>query len=172
MVRYLCERDAQAEAEADTDTGGVASHEHARATLAAVGYQVGQQLGEVHSREKARFVEQLDCIKFVCKDLWYKLFKKPVDNLKTNHRGVFVLLDNNFRWTSRLTATSSSTTTTGNGETTSSSMSSIPPPLFAALACGILQGSLHALGVHCIVSADMQRLPACTFTLTISSDGG
>ena len=170
MVRYLCEREKQADTGA---AGGVASHEHARATLAAVGYQVGQQLGEVYSREKARFVEQLDCIKFVCKDLWYKLFKKPVDNLKTNHRGVFVLLDNNFRWTSRLTASSSptSTTTTGNGET-SSSINSIPPPLFAALACGILQGSLHALGVHCIVSADMQRLPACTFTLKISSDGG
>ena len=45
---------------------------------------------------------------------------------------------------------------------------SIPPAMFAALACGILQGSLHALGVHCVVSADLQKLPACTFTLRIS----
>jgi hypothetical protein len=35
-------------------------------------------------------------IKFICKDLWLVVFRKQIDNLKTNHRGTFVLTDNKF----------------------------------------------------------------------------
>ncbi len=35
-------------------------------------------------------------IKFLCKDLWLAAFRKQIDNLKTNHRGIFVLTDNRF----------------------------------------------------------------------------
>jgi len=28
----------------------------------------------------------MDVIKFLCKDLWTILFRKQIDNLKTNHR--------------------------------------------------------------------------------------
>lgn len=157
----MCEQDRRENHEAEDQA---ASSSRARATLLAVGYQVGQQLGEVYSRDRPRFVERLDCIKFVCKDLWFKLFKKPVDNLKTNHRGVFVLLDSSFRWTSRIDQTRPPSSSSAESATSPS----IPPAMFAALACGILQGSLHALGVHCVVSADLQKLPACTFTLRIS----
>jgi hypothetical protein len=38
------------------------------------------------SRDRPRFADNLDVIKFLCKDLWTILFKKQVDNLKTNHR--------------------------------------------------------------------------------------
>ena len=31
-----------------------------------------------------------------CKDLWQVVFRKQIDNLKTNHRGTFVLTDNKF----------------------------------------------------------------------------
>lgn len=31
-------------------------------------------------------VETLDVIKFICKDLWMIVFRKQIDNLKTNHR--------------------------------------------------------------------------------------
>ena len=31
-------------------------------------------------------VETLDVIKFICKDLWQIVFRKQIDNLKTNHR--------------------------------------------------------------------------------------
>ncbi len=40
--------------------------------------------------------DPLDTIKFLCKDLWTAVFRKQIDNLKTNHRGVFVLTDNRF----------------------------------------------------------------------------
>ena len=206
VVRYLCGRDASTGQRGTNSEEKLGSHngdfpirdkgedddnETARSNLLAIGYQVGQQLAEVYSRDKERFVEQLDCIKFVCKDLWYKLFKKPIDNLKTNHRGVFVLLDNNFRWTSKIDGNISVSNlsslvvnTMGDKKKGSQSESStklddemtdadrttinIPPSMFAALACGILQGSLYALGVQCVVNADLQRLPACTFTLRIS----
>jgi len=49
------------------------------------------------SRDRARMVETLDVIKFCCKDLWTIAFRKQIDNLKTNHRGVYVLTDNTFR---------------------------------------------------------------------------
>lgn len=44
----------------------------------------------------------LDTIKFICKDLWVALFDKQIDNLRTNHRGVYVLQDNAFRPITRI----------------------------------------------------------------------
>jgi len=38
------------------------------------------------SRDRPRFTDTLDVIKFLCKDLWTLVFRKQVDNLKTNHR--------------------------------------------------------------------------------------
>jgi hypothetical protein len=38
------------------------------------------------TRDRPRFNDTLDVIKFLCKDLWTLVFRKQVDNLKTNHR--------------------------------------------------------------------------------------
>ena len=38
------------------------------------------------SRDRPRFTDTLDVIKFLCKDMWSLLFRKQIDNLKTNHR--------------------------------------------------------------------------------------
>lgn len=54
------------------------------------------------SRDRPRFNDTLDVIKFLCKDLWTLVFKKQVDNLKTNHRGIYVLTDNAFRPLARM----------------------------------------------------------------------
>lgn len=43
-------------------------------------------LGCRFSRDRPRFNDTLDVIKFICKDLWTLVFRKQVDNLKTNHR--------------------------------------------------------------------------------------
>jgi hypothetical protein len=43
-----------------------------------------------------RFQDTLEVIKFICKEFWQMLYKKQVDNLRTNHRGVYVLQDNRF----------------------------------------------------------------------------
>lgn len=70
--------------------------------LESIGYQVGLQLCERcgravcclsapltsgrYARDKPRFLESLDAIKFLCKEFWHEAFKKQVDNLKTNYR--------------------------------------------------------------------------------------
>jgi hypothetical protein len=54
------------------------------------------------SRDRPRFTDTLDVIKFLCKDLWMLVFRKQIDNLKTNHRGVYVLTDNSFKPFSRM----------------------------------------------------------------------
>jgi hypothetical protein len=38
------------------------------------------------SKDRPRFTDTLDVIKFLCKDLWMLVFRKQIDNLKTNHR--------------------------------------------------------------------------------------
>jgi hypothetical protein len=80
--------------------------------LERLGFRVGQGLSEKFSRDRPRFNTagindfagiggyaggagmnvgnvndvQLDVIKFLCKDIWTVVWKKQVDNLKTNHR--------------------------------------------------------------------------------------
>jgi hypothetical protein len=49
-------------------------------------------------RDEQQLVEQ-NCssvIVFLCKTFWSRTFNKRIDSLKTNNRGTFVLLDNNF----------------------------------------------------------------------------
>lgn len=38
------------------------------------------------SRDRPRFADTLDTVKFICKDLWMAVWDKQVDNLRTNHR--------------------------------------------------------------------------------------
>lgn len=73
------------------------TRESAQFRLDSLGYRVGQGLAEGYSATlAARPTTQLECIKFVCKDLWTRVFGKQIDNLKTNHRGTFVLTDLRF----------------------------------------------------------------------------
>ncbi|URE20878.1 transport protein particle component, Bet3 [Musa troglodytarum] len=65
--------------------------------IEAIGYQVGHPAHRevaLYTMERPRFSDHLEAIKFICKDFWSELFKKQIDNLKTNHRGTFVLQDN------------------------------------------------------------------------------
>lgn len=54
--------------------------------LDMLGYRVGQGLVERFSKDRPRFTDTLDVIKFLCKEVWMLVFRKHVDNLKTNHR--------------------------------------------------------------------------------------
>ncbi|KAF3697395.1 Forkhead box protein P3 [Channa argus] len=38
------------------------------------------------TKETARFKDELDTMKFICKDFWTCVFKKQIDNLRTNHQ--------------------------------------------------------------------------------------
>ena len=58
--------------------------------LESLGFRVGQGLSERFSRDRPHFTDHLDVIKFLCKDMWMMIFKKQIDNLKTNHRVRFL----------------------------------------------------------------------------------
>ncbi|XP_033985079.1 trafficking protein particle complex subunit 6b isoform X2 [Trematomus bernacchii] len=64
----------------DTEHGGNIS------TLENMGCRVGQGLVERLTKDTARFKDELDIMKFVCKDFWTCVFKKQIDNLRTNHQ--------------------------------------------------------------------------------------
>lgn len=48
------------------------------------------------SRDRPRFTDTLDVIKFLCKDMWALLFRKQIDNLKTNHRVWICVLERRY----------------------------------------------------------------------------
>ncbi|TPX31079.1 hypothetical protein SmJEL517_g05520 [Synchytrium microbalum] len=124
--------------------------------LESIGYRVGLAMAERFTKDRPRFIDNLDAVKFICKDFWIAIFKKQIDNLKTNHRGVYVLSDNNFRWFSRMS-------TDGTG--VDASRQAFP---YLAFPCGLIRGALANLGVASVVIAEVTILPQLTFQVKIS----
>uniref|UniRef100_A0A7S0SSC7 Trafficking protein particle complex subunit n=1 Tax=Mantoniella antarctica TaxID=81844 RepID=A0A7S0SSC7_9CHLO len=128
--------------------------------MEAMGFQVGTQLAERYTKDRPRFTEQTEVILFLCKEFWLDVFKKRVDNLKTNNRGVYVLQDNAFRWMRNLHAIGS-TQETGNVARREYAASCTYFP------SGIIQGLLVNLGLPCTVTGDAGNLPGCTYTVRL-----
>ncbi|KAH8895149.1 bet3 family protein [Thozetella sp. PMI_491] len=120
--------------------------------LESLGYRVGQGLVERFSRDRPRFNDTLDAIKFLCKDLWTLVFRKQIDNLKTNHRGVYVLTDNSFRPFSRMS-------TEAGGQAV------LRAQPFLWFPCGLVRGALAAMGVNATVQAETSELPGAVFQI-------
>ena len=99
---------------------------------------IGERLIEKFAMERNRFETTLDIIKFICKDFWDRCFKKHVDMLRTNTKGLFILTDNHFRWLSRVGGS-------GQGKVED----------FVVLPCGLVCGALLRLGVRCRVTAEV-----------------
>ncbi|KAJ2906705.1 transporter particle component [Zalerion maritima] len=120
--------------------------------LEMLGYRVGQGLAERFSRDRPRFNDTLDIIKFLCKDLWIAVFRKQVDNLRTNHRGVYVLTDNTFRPLQRMS-------TEAGGQAVTRAQP------FLWFPCGVVRGALAAMGIHATVHAESTELPSAIFQI-------
>nr|KAG5699699.1 hypothetical protein BaRGS_022097 [Batillaria attramentaria] len=58
------------------------------AKLESIGFRVGQSLIERFTKDCSRFKDELDTMKFICKDFWNSVYKKQIDNLRTNHQTV------------------------------------------------------------------------------------
>ncbi|XP_058216545.1 uncharacterized protein LOC131327415 isoform X1 [Rhododendron vialii] len=138
--------------------------------IEAIGYQVGHQLSERYTMERPRFSDHLEAIKFICKDFWSELFKKQIDNLKTNHKGTFVLQDNKFRWLSRISIAPSSANSGSiqDPSAMAESKEAQATGMYLYFPCGIIRGALSNLGIPCAVSADISNLPAWNFQYCIS----
>merc|ERR1719481_2048347 len=130
------------------------SQERAKALsdLELVGYNAGYRLIEKLTREYPKFKDELDLMKFVCKDFWTAVFRKQIDNLRTNHQGVYVLQDNSFKFLSK---------TSQDRQYLEAS------PKFVAFTCGLVRGSLANLGVNTIVTAEVTNMPACKFQVQV-----
>jgi len=121
--------------------------------LESLGYRVGLGVVERFSRDKPRFTDTLDAIKFLCKDLWQLVFKKQIDNLKTNHRGIYVLTDNTFKPLQRMSF-----------ERGREGMLAQAQP-FLFFPSGLLRGALSSLGIEAQVQAESAELPSATFQI-------
>lgn len=121
--------------------------------LEMLGYRVGLGVVERFSRDKPRFTDTLDVIKFLCKDLWTLVFRKQIDNLKTNHRGIYVLTDNTFKPLSRMSLEKGQENT----------LSRAQPFLF--FPAGIIRGALASMGINATVQAETSALPGATFQI-------
>jgi trafficking protein particle complex subunit 6 len=127
--------------------------------LNAIGFGLGRVLAERLTRDRPPMLDQLEVLKWVCKELWTELFKKSIDNLRTNHRGTYVLRDTQFRWTLRLS------------QNLVSQPERLAPNDLAAihlvLPCAAIRGALAALGMEATVTADATTLPQCDFTVVV-----
>ncbi|KAF4623365.1 hypothetical protein D9613_001401 [Agrocybe pediades] len=127
--------------------------EPVRQRLEAIGMHVGSNFSERLCRDRPMFVETLDAIKFICKDIWAACWDKQVDNLRTNHRGVYVLQDNAFKPISRLSSWESRADAMKRAR------------LYAAMPAGIIRGALARLGYVGTVVPEITSMPQCTFQI-------
>ncbi|XP_013884035.1 trafficking protein particle complex subunit 6b [Austrofundulus limnaeus] len=142
LIQYIS-KSADAE---DTENGRNISK------LESLGCRVGQGLIEKLTKDSPRFKDELDIMKFICKDFWICVFKKQIDNLRTNHQGVYVLQDNNFRFLSNLSA---------------GKQFLDHAPKYLAFSCGLVRGALSNLGVRSIVTAEVSVMPSCKFQVLV-----
>uniref|UniRef100_A0A7S4M9V0 Trafficking protein particle complex subunit 6B n=1 Tax=Prymnesium polylepis TaxID=72548 RepID=A0A7S4M9V0_9EUKA len=127
--------------------------------IESVGFQVGQRLAERYTKDSPRFTETLDIIKFICKDFWFEIYRKQIDKLQTNNRGVYMLQDNRNRLLSRC---SPSSERRGSAKQVAA--------LYARFPAGLIRGALSGLNVSASVSVEVGELPACQFTVKIQSE--
>lgn len=122
--------------------------------LEAAGYEVGRRYAERISRDKERLTEMIDIIKFLCRDFWQDVFRKPIDKLQTNNKGVYVLQDFNFRW---IRFTSGAPTEDTKAQTLR----------YVLFPCGMIRGALSAFGMECSVNADISAMPRTIFHIRV-----
>ena len=126
--------------------------------IEAIGFQVGQRLAQRYTKDRQRFGDTLEIIKFICKDFWMEVYRKQIDKLQTNNRGVYMLQDN-----SHPVLTRCSPSLSRQASAKQMAMLHIKFP------SGLIRGALSALGVVASVSAEVNELPRCQFTIKIQS---
>ncbi|KAJ8980175.1 hypothetical protein NQ317_011419 [Molorchus minor] len=121
-------------------------------TLEYIGFSTGYRIIERLTKEMPRFKDELDTMKFICTDFWSAVYKKQIDNLRTNHQGVYVLQDNGFRFLTKLS---------------SGRQYLEAAPRYVAFTCGVIRGSLANLNINCLVTAEVQNMPSCKFHIQV-----
>lgn len=123
------------------------------------GFQVGIRLCELlmyKSPSTSKISNILDIMKFVCRDVWRSLYGKQMDNLRTNHRGIFVLVDNNCRLINQMNSSKGVPDSISRART------------FLWFPCGVIRGILSSFGIESLVSAEITQFPSVTFSIQTS----
>jgi hypothetical protein len=122
------------------------------ARLDGMGYDVGYRYVErAVANQTFLGSEPLDIVKYICKEFWEDVFRKKIDKLQTNHKGVFVLSDFRFRWLERYSS--------------DDAQSKQAAARLLHFPCGLLRGALANLGIAAIVTADFAQLPGVQFNI-------
>jgi hypothetical protein len=168
ILRYVETSTAPPADSEPTEEQVVFAREMSAAKMERMGHSVGYRICERLAQNRtfnasgkdpvaALAAAQLEAVKFVCKEIWMEIFRKQIDKLQTNHRGVFVLKDLELRWLTRLPANQES--------------ARVAAIQLLAFPCGIIRGALSNLGITAVVScdflADGQNMSACSFNIKI-----
>ncbi|KAI7955978.1 hypothetical protein MJO29_007377 [Puccinia striiformis f. sp. tritici] len=128
-----------------------------RIRMDAAGYKVGWSLAERLSKDKPRISkvipDPLEVIKFICKEIWTAMYNKQVDNLRTNHRGIYVIQDHSYRAFLRVSVPKGYET----------EMDEICRKM-VIFPSAVIRGALMNLGIQSIVSVEI-AIPQCTFQI-------
>lgn len=132
-------------------------------------------------------------MKFICKNFWEQIFKKQIDNLKTNHQGIYVLTDNRFKFLTQMSESkqfnqfiprvSWSTIsmcvdsdvdspvelnlTTNSNLTNLTKFFTLAIPQYLAFTCGLLRGSMLNLGINAVVTATVVSPPIVRYQIEV-----
>ncbi|KAF7699799.1 trafficking protein particle complex subunit 6B, like [Silurus meridionalis] len=120
--------------------------------LEGMGFRVGQGLIERFTRDCPTFKDDLDIMKFVCKDFWNVIFRKQIDNLRTNHQGTYVLQDNRFPLLTQVSCKKQQLEESSK---------------YLAYTCGLIRGALSNLGLESVVTAEVSSVPSCKFQVVV-----
>ncbi|KAH3685652.1 hypothetical protein WICPIJ_003399 [Wickerhamomyces pijperi] len=128
------------------------------ATLEEIGYNIGLKASEFINYENPDLdllqdFELLNAMKFICRDVWKYLYGKQIDNLRTNHKGTFVLIDNLFKPFKNFSSL--------NGDEETLRMSK----LYTWLPSGIIKGALKSFDVDAVVSPEISGFPKVSFNI-------
>lgn len=178
VLRWV-EQQCQSTLTSSDEESSIFAAEMAAAKVERMGYSVGFRLCERLAQNKtfgavvsnnynqqsqsqpdpaqAVAASQLEAVKFLCKEFWMEVFRKQIDKLQTNHRGVFVLKDMELRWLARLPP---------NQEE-----ARVAAIQILAFPCGLVRGALANLGIPAVVSCDFlsdgTHMAACSFNIKI-----
>lgn len=118
-----------------------------------VGYETGYRYSERLTMDRPLFQDQeLDVMKFICREFWSSFFHKQIDNLRTNRSGQYILQENRFRFISSMS---------------NDSQYLDLMPKYLSYTCGLIKGALADFGIIATVQGEVTKPPSCIFKVDI-----
>ncbi|EEB07440.1 TRAPP complex subunit Trs33 [Schizosaccharomyces japonicus yFS275] len=131
--------------------------------LEAIGFETGKRFTERIMIQHVRLTTTLDMMRFICREAWAIVFKKTIDNLKTNRKvindsqkpkGMFILTDNSFCWFMRM------------AQIPETELTKTTAP-FLCWPAGFVRGVMQAFGYEVQVAAHCPSLPVAIFQIKV-----